>query len=139
MFLTKFIRKDGKHDEEYFYHSASDAIGHLSLFIDDESNLYKRIVASDEGKNTVLQILVFDEQGKATSFKNGDVVRLHPDFCSEGERRYLYAITNINDRMMRCTISCLNSGMVIPPSQVVSLNMIKFVVSAADVLPYGTE
>lgn len=125
MYLTKFVRKDGKPDEDYFYHTSAEAIDHLRLFLEDNSNLYTKIVASDEGKNAVLQILVFDEEGKAVSFKNGDVVRLHPDFCSEGECKYIYAITNINDHNMRCSISCLNSGMAIPGSELVGLNMIK--------------
>lgn len=124
MFLTKFVRKDEKPDEDYWYQTAEEALHHLSLFVDDDSDLYKRIVASDEGKNTVLQILTFDAHGKATSFKVEDVVRFKPEFCSEGERKYIFAITNLNDRNMRATIVCLNSGMAIPGSETVELNAI---------------
>lgn len=125
MFLVKFYRKDGKPDEEYFYHSAEEALQHLSLFVGDDSNLYNSIVASDEGKNTVLQILLFDEEGKGTSYKEGDVVRFNSEFCSEGERRLLFAITNLNDRMMRANITCLNSGMAIGHTETVDLQMIR--------------
>lgn len=125
MFLTKFVRKDGKPDEEYYYHSASEATDHLSLFLDDDSNLYGSIVASDEKENKVLQILLFDTQGKATSFKDGDVVRFCPEYCSEGERKYIFAITNMNDRTMRCTISCLNSSLVLGSSETVGFEMIQ--------------
>lgn len=124
MFLTKFVRKDNQPDEDYWYNTAAEAVDHLCHFADDDSNLYQKIVASDEGKNVVLQILVFDENGKATSYKEGDVVRLHPSFCTEGERKYIYAITNINDRTMRCIISCLNSGLSLPGSEMVGFEMI---------------
>lgn len=124
MFLTKFVQKDGKPDEDYFYDSADGALHHLALFLDDDSNLYKKIVASDEKKNTVLQMLVFDQDGKAESFKEGDVVRLKPEFCSEGERRFIFAIRNINDRTMRLIISCLNSTLSLGSSEVVGVEMV---------------
>ena len=124
MFLTKFVRKDGKPDEDYFYNTAEEALHHASLFVEDESNLYKKIVASDERKNTVLQLLVFGEDGKAVSFKEGDVVRLKPEFSSEGERRYIFTVRNINDRTMRLIISCLNSGLSLGSSEAVGVEMV---------------
>ena len=61
----------------------------------------------------------------ATSFKERDIVRLRTSFCgSDAERRHLYTIENINDRTMRCSISCLNCNTPIPVSEVVGLNML---------------
>ena len=50
-YITRFIRRDSKPHEEYFYHSLQEAENHLSLFIDDDSNLYKRIEITDENGN----------------------------------------------------------------------------------------
>lgn len=135
MFLTKFVRKDHHPDEDFWYNNSEDALQHLSLFLNDDSDLYERIIVSDERKNTVLQILLFDADGRAVSFKKGDIVRFHHDFCTAGERDYLFAITNLNDRTMRATITCLNSSMAIPAAETVDLQMIVPVgTSLADIL-----
>ena len=125
MYMVKFIRKDTKPDEDYFYSNQTDAGAHIELFLNDDSNLYKAIVLSNESENCVQQILLFDENGHATSFKERDIVRLRTSFCgSDAERRHLYTIENINDRTMRCSISCLNCNTPIPVSEVVGLNML---------------
>ena len=43
MFIVSFIRKDGQPNEEYYYRSAKDAIGHFLLFENDDSNLYDQV------------------------------------------------------------------------------------------------
>lgn len=43
MFVVRFVRKDGKPDGEYYYHTLKDAEAHKNLFDDDDSGLYKRI------------------------------------------------------------------------------------------------
>lgn len=124
MYLVCFNRKDEKPTEEYYYGTETEAMHHTSLFDDDDSNLYKSIVVSDEAENKVLKVILFDDNGTSICFKDGDIVRLHPDFSSEEERRYLYVLKNINDRMMRGQIVCLNTGMIIPSAETVGLNMI---------------
>ncbi len=52
-YITRFIRRDGKPCEEYYYHTLEEAEYHKALFKDDDSNLYKRIeVEHYEGSNT---------------------------------------------------------------------------------------
>lgn len=43
MFIVKFVRKDGKPDEEYYYYTLQEAVTHKKLFDDDDSDLYERI------------------------------------------------------------------------------------------------
>lgn len=43
MWVVRFIRKDGKPDEEYFHPTSSDAEYHRGLFENDSSDLYERI------------------------------------------------------------------------------------------------
>ena len=43
LWVVRFIRKDGKPDEEYFYLTFSDAEYHRRLFENDSSDLYERI------------------------------------------------------------------------------------------------
>ena len=43
MFIVKFVRKDGKSDEEYYYHTLQEAEAHKKFFDDDDSDLYERI------------------------------------------------------------------------------------------------
>ena len=42
-YIVRFIRKDDKPVEEFFYHTYEEAFVHLALFRDDDSGLYRRI------------------------------------------------------------------------------------------------
>lgn len=48
MFVVRFVRKDKKVDEEYYYHTLEDAEAHRNLFDDDDSDLYERIEIVEE-------------------------------------------------------------------------------------------
>ena len=43
MYIVRFIRKDGKHNEEYYYRKYEDAFYHLKLFYHDDTEYYDRI------------------------------------------------------------------------------------------------
>ena len=62
LFIVRFIRRDGKPDEEYYYHTREDAERHFLLFRDDDSCLYRDILlthASGDAEE-VLNRLRFD-------------------------------------------------------------------------------
>lgn len=42
-YIVRFIRKDNKPVEEFFYHTYEEAFVHLALFRNDDSGLYRRI------------------------------------------------------------------------------------------------
>ena len=42
-FIVRFIRRDKRPDEEYYYNGKDEAEYHLNLFRDDDSLLYERI------------------------------------------------------------------------------------------------
>ena len=59
LFIVRFIRRDGKPDEEYYYHTREDAERHFFLFRDDDSNLYWEIVlthASGDAEEVLYRI-----------------------------------------------------------------------------------
>ena len=43
LWIVRFVRKDGKPDEKYYYRSLVEAEYHKNLFLDDDSRLYERI------------------------------------------------------------------------------------------------
>ena len=43
MYIVRFVRADGKPDEEYFYHREEDARYHVSLSKEDNSGLYTKV------------------------------------------------------------------------------------------------
>ena len=45
-FIVRFVRKDGKPDEEYLYHTPGEGLYHFELFANDDSGLYTRIEVS---------------------------------------------------------------------------------------------
>ena len=46
LWIVRFVRKDGKPDEEYYYRSLAEAEHHKNLFLDDDSGLYEEITTS---------------------------------------------------------------------------------------------
>lgn len=42
-YIVRFIRKDDKPVDEFFYHTYEEAFVHLALFRNDDSGLYRRI------------------------------------------------------------------------------------------------
>lgn len=43
LWIVRFVRKDGKPDEEYYYRSLAEAEHHKNLFLNDDSGLHERI------------------------------------------------------------------------------------------------
>lgn len=43
MWIVRFVRRDGKPDEEYYYHTPREAEAHKELFQEDDSGLYEAI------------------------------------------------------------------------------------------------
>ena len=139
MYITTFYRKSDEpirtntektnsqpSEESYYYNNEAAAKEHMDLFRKDTSNLYSRISVVDDSSNQVLHLLVFNEKGEATIvLSQGALVRLAPEHRTEDEAKYIYAVTNNNDRTMRCEITCLNSGMAIQPRELVGVNMIE--------------
>ncbi len=123
MFVTRFSRYDGG-KEDYLYHTKEEAEKHLFLFQNDDSGLYRNIAVIDD-TNTVKTILPF-ENGKPTpSIREGDMVRLKAEYCSPGERKYIFAVTNLNEATGRTNIMCLNSSMTLKPIETVGIEMIR--------------
>ena len=63
LWIVKFVRKDGKPDEEYFYHSQSEAEYHRDLFQNDDSGLYEKIEIINENSKEVTMELNFIKCG----------------------------------------------------------------------------
>lgn len=60
-YVVRFVRRDKKPNEEYFYPAYEDAAHHLNLFQEDDSNLYDRIELVDIN-DVVLLALVFTQE-----------------------------------------------------------------------------
>ena len=58
-FIVRFIRVDGRPDEDYYYIRQEDAEYHYRLFLDDDSNLYRKIVVL-RPNGDILEEHVFD-------------------------------------------------------------------------------
>lgn len=43
MYITRFVRADSKGNEDYYYNELKDAEYHFSLFLDDDTGLYRAI------------------------------------------------------------------------------------------------
>lgn len=124
MFVTRFIRSDGKPHEDFVYDTKEAAHAHLKLFENDDSGLYRNISVIDLDRDLVLAIIVFRDGKPVDTFTENCVVRLNKNFCSPGEEKYLFAVKNINEQTERCTIHCLNSKLTLGSSELVGLEMI---------------
>ena len=63
LWIVKFVRKDGKPDEEYYYHSLAKAEHHRDLFLNDDSGLYEKIEIINENSKEVTMELNFIKCG----------------------------------------------------------------------------
>ena len=63
LWIVKFVRKDGKPDEEYYYHSLAKAEYHRDLFLNDDSGLYEKIEIINENSKEVTMELNFIKCG----------------------------------------------------------------------------
>ena len=49
-YIVRFVRADCGPDEEYYYHTEQEAFSPFNLFLDDDSELYKRIEIECKGE-----------------------------------------------------------------------------------------
>ena len=56
MYIVRFVRRDDKPDEVFHYQSIVDAKYHLSLFDDDDSDLYKKLSIESYDDDLIEQI-----------------------------------------------------------------------------------
>lgn len=62
MFIVRFLRLDGKPDEEYCYAKFEDARYHFQLFFNDDSYLYSKVLLLAEN-GSALGILTPAKRG----------------------------------------------------------------------------
>lgn len=63
LWIVRFVRKDNKPDEEYYYHSITEAEHHRNLFLNDDSGLYEKIEIINEKFKEVTMELNFVKSG----------------------------------------------------------------------------
>ena len=54
-----FKRKDNRSDELYYYHTVEDAREHFNLFVNDDSDLYVKIILCDAENDIPIDTLTF--------------------------------------------------------------------------------
>ena len=60
LYLVSLIRQGNLPNEDYYYHGLEDAKYHFSLFKEDDSGLYQRILLIEQGqKETCLDVIDF--------------------------------------------------------------------------------
>ena len=123
MYVTRFTRYDGR-TENYVYPTREEAEAHCALFVEDDSGLYRNIAVIDDS-NTVLTILPFANGKPETTLRVGDHVKYRDAWSTPEERKYIFAIRNINELTENVIIACLNSQLTLTPTEYVKLNMIE--------------
>ena len=64
-FIVRFVRRDGKPDEEYFYNTTGEALYHFELFANDDSGLYTRIEVSRYAEPDKIELVHLFEEAAA--------------------------------------------------------------------------
>ena len=123
MYVTRFTRYDGR-TENYVYPTRAEAEAHLALFDDDDSGLYRNIAVIDD-TNTVLTILPFSAGKPETTLRVGDRVKYREAWSTPEERKYVFAIRNMNELTENIVVACLNSQLALSPTETVKLEMIE--------------
>ena len=125
MYITRFTRTDKK-TEDYLYNTEEEAMNHLKMFLNDDSSLYHNISVLD-GKNNVLHILPYINGKPCKIVSAGSCVRLRDEFMSDEERksRDIFVVTNLNEWSGRANITCLTTGMILKPTEMVGIEMVE--------------
>ena len=62
MYITRFVRRDRRPNEEYYHPTIEDARNHLEQFRGDDSELYERIeIVSDDEPEKAIETLAFEK------------------------------------------------------------------------------
>ena len=123
MFITRFTTVS-KETQDYYYHNLKDAEKHLNLFLNDDSGLYRNICVFDDESNTVLAILPFSDGKPQELIIHGGIVRIKSEWCSPGEEKYIFRVSNIHEQLEHACITCLNSIITLGSSEIVGLETI---------------
>lgn len=78
LWIVRFVRKDGKPDEEYYYHSLAEAEYHRNLFLNDDSGLYKNIEIVRKNSKEVTMEMGFIKCG---DYYIPDIKLSKPNIC----------------------------------------------------------
>lgn len=124
-YLLKMIFKNSS-IETYEYtllEEAKDAMDTINDFED-----LSLVALFDTEANTVVRLFHFENGKLRASFWDGDIVRLRKNYREPGEEKYIYRVTDINENTGRCLITCENSGMPVPCSECVGIEMVDSVI-----------
>ena len=64
-------------------------------------------------------------KGVKQMFKEGDMVRYNPAWCSEGERKCVLVVLESNPDTKKCIIRWVNTTMTLKPTEMVDWDMIE--------------
>ena len=136
--------RTGKLDSEDWIKlgKASSELAELQIYIDDTPGLSSAelrakcrkaklekgigmVVLLDTEADTVVRVFHCENGILRASFWDADLVKLRKGYFEPGEEKYIYRVTDINENTGRCLIICENSGMSIPCSECVGLEMIE--------------
>lgn len=123
MYVTRFTTAS-KEKQDYYYHDFCDAEKHLNMFLNDDSGLYRNICVYDDETNTVLCILPFKDGKPRELIYHGGLVKIRPEWCSPGEEKYRFRVSNIHEQLENACITRLSSIMIIKSSEIVGIDMI---------------
>ena len=123
-YALRLVPANGEEIEEKVYSSHEDALHDFVSFREDKSRLYKYVALLDVKSNLVIRILQFENGQLRIDLSDGDIVRLREGHYEQGEEKYLYKVSDINENTGRCLIVCVNSGATIPAAESVCIGMI---------------
>lgn len=123
-YALRLIAAKSSNVEERFFVDKEDALKEYAELREDKSGTYALVALLDCKRNTVLNLLQFENDQLRIDLADGDVVRLREGYCEKGEEKYLYKVSDINENTGRCLILCINSGAAIPAAESVEVGMV---------------
>ena len=64
-------------------------------------------------------------KNESNVIKVGDIVRYAPEWCTQGERKYLHVVIESYEDVGRCKIKTLNSSLVFAPVEWCDFEMLE--------------
>lgn len=122
MFVVRIIDKENNIHDNSFDNNVNAISYYKNTDVNDEEK--RSISIIDKRSNTITCIKLFKNE-TSYELKNGDIVRIRPEYRTKEEAQYTFVVSDINENTERCSITCINSGMTIPSKEIVGIEMVK--------------
>lgn len=122
MFATRISFSD-KSRKDCLFKEEREAMALMNAFA-GLNGPFDSVAVMDVDENAVFAMLPFTDGVPGEVVKLGMPARMRDEYSTPDERGLIYVISGINEATKRVDAMCVNSGLTIPPTETVGVEMV---------------